>query len=128
MVVKSTGNATQASSSLHDSSTAPQGPVAVATGIDTETPAGADRHAGTPTEDEWSRSTQSADQQGRDAEDDEDAPELPSPKRREGPRKVHQHGSDEFNAARAAIAPATVKLLDDLLRADFKYVEELDEE
>lgn len=103
----------------------PKGPIARATGIDTETPAGGD-HPDGPTEDEWNRAADSADT----APEDDDQP----PPVRKTRRAAHQEGqkfgpgTKEYDAALAAIAGDTEHLLTELLRADFKYVETVDPE
>jgi len=94
--------------------------------MDTETPAGAGPRPGAPAEDEWIRSEQSAPDPNGGGEAGESKP--PPPSQRKPAKKLHAAGSPEFESARAALDPAIVNVLDDLLRADFKYVEEIDVE
>ncbi|WP_309387229.1 DNA polymerase III subunit gamma/tau [Cerasicoccus frondis] len=103
----------------------PKGPVARATGIDTEHPAGGDHDDG-PTEDEWNRTSDSADEAPEDL-----AEEIPvaRPKRAlEADAVKYGPETKEFQAAMEAIAGDTEHLLVDLLRADFKFVESVDPE
>ncbi|GHC11650.1 hypothetical protein [Cerasicoccus arenae] len=113
--------------SMPNTKAPPEGPIARATGLPTESPAGR-QHADGPTEDEWNRAAHSAD----DASDS-DAPEsemLVSSK----PKRTHEEaikyppGTPEFDAARQALAPDTELLLAELLRADYKFAEPVDPE
>lgn len=101
----------------------PKGPVARASGIDTESPAASDGSEG-PTEDEWNFAADNANQFS-----EEDAPPEPAPKTKRIRSKEGQKfgpETQEFAVARAAIAGDTEHLLTELLRADFKFVEEID--
>lgn len=98
----------------------PKGPIARATGVDTETPAGGD-HPDGPTEDEWNRTADSADEA---PEDEAPPPSIQSPAALDSEKFGPE--TKEFQEALKAISSDTEHLLTELLRIDFKYVETVD--
>ncbi|MEO0795466.1 MAG: DNA polymerase III subunit gamma/tau [Verrucomicrobiota bacterium] len=100
----------------------PEGPIARATGLPTERPAG-ESHPDGPTEDEWNRSEQS----GEVITESDDIVTAARPSK-SGEAQLFGPTTPEFTEAEKAIHPETLQMLDELLRADFKYVEAVDPE